>query len=379
MEQQSHLQELMGTLENTIEAPDQDDHDYLIPDIVDSRESKGRESFSDNLEWFDPAGHLIRHKGALNVAVPFDKNAEFQTQENQHILLLTRAMHREGKTFGYLRVGTPLEQADLLKKHLREGLAVGTLLASVLSGLAILFLVRQALKPVASTVKLLSEFTSNASHELQSPVTAIKTNCDVALKYPEGMRPGDHEKIEAIKNAASQMSRTIDDLLSLAESGGELPEQSFSSVNVQELLSEVAEDVATLAAHKDVRVKCAVDDPKLALQTRKGDLKIVLLNVVRNAIAYSKSGKVVSLESKKVPNGICFEIKDSGIGISNADLPRIFDRFWRSDKARYYADGGNGLGLSIVRSIIDRHNGSIAVASVIDEGSTFTITLPDKR
>ncbi len=373
-EKRQRLHVLSDALVSSIEAPDQDEPDEVVPDLMKPHSLKDDTTAELTLQWFDPKERLLAKKGSLTITLPFDKTATFQTQELQHALLLTQSVERDGHLVGYLRVCMSLADADNYKRNLLVGLGIGTILALVISGIAVLWLVRQALKPVEVSIKKLTDFTGDASHELKSPIMAIKTNGAVALKYSDGMRDSDRVKITAMLDAANQMSRTIADLLSLAESEHELSEQALEPVNVQELLHEMAEDLSDLAASKEVKIHCLVDDPKLCLKARKSDIKLALLNIAKNAIAYSSRGETISVGGSRTGNRIQFEIRDTGIGISAEDLPKIFDRFWRSDKARSHTSGGNGLGLSITKSIVDRYKGLITVKSKLGEGTIFIVT-----
>jgi signal transduction histidine kinase len=378
-ENRQRLQVLSDALISSIEPPDKDEPDDAVPDVVQLRGSKNDQTAALTLQWFDPQQRLLAQKGLLTIAVPFDKSATFQTQKSHHALLLTRPVERDGHLIGFLRVGMSLSDTDNYKRNLLVGLAFGTTLALVISGVAVLWLVRQALKPVEISIQKLTQFTGDASHELKSPIMAIKTNGAVALKYSDGMRDTDREKITAMLDAANQMSRTIADLLSLAESEHELPDRSLELLAMQDLFSELGEDLGDQAASKDIKIHYIVDPPNLFLKARRTDINLVLRNVIKNAIAYSNHNQTISVRGSRAGNRIQFEIRDTGIGISEEDLPKIFDRFWRSEKARSYRSGGNGLGLAIVKSIVDRYKGVTAVKSKLGEGTSVTIAFPDRR
>lgn len=377
-EKRQRLSVLTDALIGSIEPPDEGEPDDVIPDLMilhGSNDQTGELT----LQWFDAKQQLLAKKGLLTISVPFDKTATFQTQKPQHALLLTRPVERNGRLIGYLRVGISLADSDNYKRHLLIGLGSGTALALIVSGIAVLWLVRQALKPVEVSIQKLTEFSGDASHELKGPIMAIKTNGAVILKYSDGISDTHRKNIEMMLDAANQMSRIITDLLSLAESDHELSERVLAPVNVAELLDEVSDDLKVLAASKDIKIECAVDNSTLSIAVRKQDLKLILGNVSKNAIAYSKIGASISVHACRIGNRIQFEIRDTGIGISEEDLPRIFDRFWRSDKARSYTSGGNGLGLSIVKSIVDRYQGVITVKSKLGEGTSVLITFHQRR
>jgi signal transduction histidine kinase len=205
---------------------------------------------------------------------------------------------------------------------------------------------------------------------------AITTNASVALKYPEGMREKDREKFELILSAADQMNATTTGLLHLARSDHRLEQSDLSVIAVIPLLQEILEELQVTIESRKIHVSTNSRAADLDVRARKDDLKIVFKNIIENAIRYSKPDGHVTVNSMREGARLKIEVVDDGIGISEEDLPKVFDRFWRSDKARKHTDGGSGLGLSIVESIVRRYGGSIAVKSRLGEGTAFTIVLP---
>lgn len=371
------LQLLSDALVDTIEPSNDEEADELVPDLMTVRGADGLQSEL-TLQWFDPKQKLLAQKGLLPISVPFDRAATLQTQRLHHAILTTRPVTRDGHLLGYLRVGLSMADTDNYKRSLMIGLGFGVMLALAIGSIALSWLVRLALKPLELSIRKLSEFTGDASHELKSPIMAIKTNGAVALKYSEGLSETHKQNIEMMLNGANQMSRTITDLLMLAESENELPASVFSLVNVGDLFRELENDFRTLDSSCSITVNYHLADPSLTLMARKEDLILALGNVIKNAIAYCSADGSINVGAARVGNKVQFEIQDTGIGISEDELPHIFDRFWRSDKARSYRSGGSGLGLSIVKSIIQRYKGQIIVKSKLGEGTLFIITIPQR-
>jgi two-component system, OmpR family, manganese sensing sensor histidine kinase len=371
------LQLLSDALVDTIEPSNDEEENELVPDLMTVRGADGLQSEL-TLQWFDPRQKLLAQKGLLPISVPFDRAAALQVQRLHHAMLTTRPVTRDGHLIGYLRVGLSMADTDNYKRSLMIGLGFGVILALAIGSIALSWLVRLALKPLELSIRKLSEFTGDASHELKSPIMAIKTNGAVALKYSEGLSETHKQNIEMMLDGANQMSRTIADLLMLAESENELPASVFSPVHVGDLFRELENDSGTLDSSCSIAVKYQLADPSLTLMARKEDLKLALGNVIKNAIAYCSAGGSVNVGAARVGNKVQFEIQDTGIGISEDELPHIFDRFWRSDKARSYRSGGSGLGLSIVKSIIQRYKGQIIVKSKLGEGTLFIIIIPQR-
>jgi len=150
---------------------------------------------------------------------------------------------------------------------------------------------------------------------------------------------------------------------------------SHSPQNLAVILPEVRRLMTFLEDEKQIKLTWNVAD-NLTVNGAQEDLQHLFRNLLENAYRYSIEGGTVLLSAEAQQDQIVVTVKDSGIGIAPSDIAKIFDRFWRSDKARSAATGGNGLGLSIAKSIVEAMNGSIAVASELDKGTTFTVRLP---
>ena len=375
-DEREDLEHLMTVLESSMESSA--DEVGEIPDVVEADASATvRPVPEETIQWFDCNGKLLAERGALKVVLPLDVNAKFQVQKNVHALLLTHLVRRGTVNVGYFRVATPLARSDHKKKQFLKDQILATLLASLASGIAILWLIRQTLKPVALSMQQMAQFTADASHELQGPVMAIKTNGAVALKYSEGMRTSDREKIEMMVDAANQMASTLKALLRLADLEHRPRKEDFEQIMVDELVQDLIEELADAARAKSVAVRTESIDASLSFQAVETDARTALLNVLRNAIAYSNDEAEVLIRAKKTGKFVQFQIQDFGIGIEAQDLPHIFDRFWRSDVARSYRSGGQGLGLSIAKNIVDLYRGTITVESEPGIGSIFTIRFPE--
>lgn len=222
------------------------------------------------------------------------------------------------------------------------------------------------------------DFVANVSHELKTPITSIKgfveTLKDGALEDPEQAR----RFLAIIDKHASRLESIIEDLLALArleEQEGAILE--VEPVDASALVAEAASVCARAAEAKGIRIEQSCPEG-LEAQASAHLLERALVNLVDNAIKYSEAGTTVKISCSSTGNGIEFEVADRGRGIPAKDLPRIFERFYRVDKARSRELGGTGLGLSIVKHIATLHGGSVSVESWEGEGSTFTIALPDR-
>lgn len=222
------------------------------------------------------------------------------------------------------------------------------------------------------------DFITNVSHELRTPLTSIKMAAE-SLQMGAIANPKLKDKfLSNIQREADRLTRLVNELLILAnieETGTFL---HISSFDLHELLDDV---YSTMFHHSQVNDIELIKDYPAALPVISADrdrILQVLINLVDNAIKCNRPNGCVTLHAHVEGEMVVFEVIDTGIGIPKIDLPRIFDRFFRVDKARSRVTGGTGLGLSIVKDIIEAHGGTIQVQSTVNIGTTFTIHLPLK-
>ena len=231
----------------------------------------------------------------------------------------------------------------------------------------------QMLRRIESAVARITEFTADASHELRTPVALIRTRAEVTLARP---RNADQYR-EALKEVLAESERTtalIENLMTLARADTGSETLNFDRTNIREIATEVCTQAQTLAEAKRLQWSATISDTAIWVRGDANALRRLLLILIDNAVKYTPAGSV-SLALQR--NGAHAEIRvrDTGIGISESDLPHIFERFYRADKARSRELGGAGLGLSIGRWIASAHGGEIKVESSAD-GSVFLVVLP---
>jgi two-component system phosphate regulon sensor histidine kinase PhoR len=221
------------------------------------------------------------------------------------------------------------------------------------------------------------DFVANVSHELKTPITSIKgfveTLLDGALNSPE-----DSERfLRIVSRQADRLNSIIEDLLSLAKI-----EQADAAANVvleqcrlRDVLQAAFDECAARAAERQISMRLTCDEAILA-EANPPLLEQAVMNLLDNALKYSEPQSEVHVEAVCQPNEIVIHVRDQGCGIEAEHLGRLFERFYRVDKARSRKLGGTGLGLSIVKHIINVHGGHVTVESSPGEGSTFTIHLP---
>ena len=216
-------------------------------------------------------------------------------------------------------------------------------------------------------------FTSDAAHELRTPVTVLLTQTQTALNRD---RPANEyrEALEACQRAAQRMRRLIESLLDLArlDAGQEtLPRSRF---NLAQTAAECLELVRPLASARHIALQAELH-PVLCFGVPER-IAQVITNLLTNAIQYSREGETIRINARSEQKGACLTVIDTGPGILPGDLPHIFERFYRADKARSRATGQTGLGLAISKAIVEAHGGVLVVASTPGSGATFTLQLP---
>jgi signal transduction histidine kinase len=215
---------------------------------------------------------------------------------------------------------------------------------------------------------------ANVSHELRTPLTAIRGYVEALLDGPQ-----DAEQIrqflEIAARHAERMERLVTDLLRLArlDAGQELLERT--TCDVERTLRDVVADLAPVIGAKRQAVVVAVASDATLVQADPAKLHDIVRNLVENAVNYSPEEADIRIEAQRRDDGVELVVSDSGPGIPSADLDRVFERFYRVDKARA-RPGGTGLGLAIVRHLVELHGGVVRAENGASGGARFTVTLP---
>jgi len=217
-------------------------------------------------------------------------------------------------------------------------------------------------------------FTADASHGLRTPLTALRTETEVALRNPLSTTEYQH-LLASIQEECERLTRLTDQLLTLSREDAGTAHQACAPLDLAKLVASVVETMRPSAEVKGLHVQAAGDGP-LRIHGDEVRLRQVFYNLLDNAIKYTPEGGTISVQLGCRDETAVITIGDNGIGIPAEHLPRVFDRFYRVDKARSREQGGTGLGLSIARSIVDAHGGRIELASLFGQGTTCTVTLP---
>jgi two-component system sensor histidine kinase SenX3 len=226
--------------------------------------------------------------------------------------------------------------------------------------------------------KIRRDFVANVSHELKTPATSLKLLAESLVDVLDEDPDQAHFFAEQLKNETERLSKLITDLLDLTRLESSEGIQDPQPVDVRSILMVVLARLRPAARHKDISLSWKRSGKATQYTVLGGETQLTSMfaNLVENAVKYTPPGGRVEVTGESDENEVVVRVSDTGIGITEKYLGRIFERFYRVDKARSKETGGTGLGLSIVRHIAENHGGSVTVESVPGEGSTFTVYLP---
>jgi signal transduction histidine kinase len=332
------------------------------------------------LQWFDVEGNLVESRGLPENLLdpPFPRQINWDkvmTDKNRRQWYILPVKNYDfTQTIGYVIASQSQDYVNSTLKKLDLGLGGSITIALIFSGISGIFLTRQAMQPIEESFRRLRQFTADASHELRGPLMAVKSNVDVALKYPEGMRSSDAEKLKAVTSAVKQMTHLTEDLLFLARTE-QTPREERKPVDLEELLDGLVQLYTPQAKERRINLKVYLTK-RLYLLGEPIQLNRLFSNLIENALKYTVEGGKVEIRTSREGYYLRVHVRDTGIGIAPEHIKYIFDRFWRADEARAYRTGGSGLGLAIAQVIARNHGGSISVTSQVGVGSCFTVRLP---
>ncbi|MFB2839808.1 sensor histidine kinase [Floridanema evergladense] len=366
-----------------------------------------------DLEWFSPNGELLWSTFSEPLNIPIHANRTGETvrierksdTNSSNIILLRQITERVEigrQVIGYLRVSHPWFEVTKPSRQLILDLSLGITFMVICVAAIGWLLSGLAMEPVRESYQSLKQFTSDASHELRSPIAMIQTNVQVALADPELKLAPHYQHLKVIERLTQRLGRLVDDLLFLARQDSGIIQPRFSACPLDALLMEVVEEQQLVAQEKNVELsldlkaeiggsgvgKKYLEETEEDFFTLLGDwdqLARLFTNLIGNALQYTPAKGKVNIELQRIFRRGSFpqlqvKIIDTGIGIPEDALPHLFDRFYRVDPARSRGKvTGSGLGLAIAAAIAQNHDGNIRIDSMINQGTTVTVTLPQQR
>ena len=341
----------------------------------------------------------------------------FTVGGQQPIRVITMPILFEGKLINLVQVGTSLEAVQETLRNLKIFLFTAVPSVLILAALFARFMARRALKPISRIIDTAREigqgqelskripvlkikdelgqlaltfnemmnrlensfaqmrqFSSDASHELRTPLTVLKGQNELILSKQR--KPEEYQEvISSNLEEINYMSKVLEDLFVLSKSDENQVNLDYKPVDLRALVEEVCKHAEILAEEKNIKIIIAFLEP-IEIKGDEVRLRQMVWNVLQNGIKYTQQGGELKISLQNEGDFALLTIQDTGIGIPEEDLPLIFNRFYRVDKARTRDEGGSGLGLSICRQIAEAHKGKIVVESKLGVGTRFKIRLP---
>lgn len=271
-------------------------------------------------------------------------------------------------------IDDPLRQLDNLWWLIVATVGLGLLLSS----LAGLFLAGRALIPINRAWERQQKFVSDASHELRTPLAVIQAQAELMLRHPSNTVEQEAGNVGTIYEEARRMSKLVESLLTLARADSNQAELNIQTVSLSDMFYSVSEIFTLLSHQYGLHLDLSIEG-EVEVQGDSDRLRQLIFILFDNAAKYTPAGGRIRLSCGKHGNLAEIEVQDTGAGIDPADLPYIFERFYRGDKARSRATGGAGLGLSIAHWIVQAHHGKITAQSEVGKGTAFKVSLPLKN
>jgi signal transduction histidine kinase len=239
------------------------------------------------------------------------------------------------------------------------------------------FLANRALIPIKASWDKQQQFVADASHELRTPITVIKSNIELLLRHPEHTIEVELIRITNVLREAIRMRNLVSTLLTLARSDANQLELQLRVINLGKVIDDVVEQFTLLTEAKGIYLATEIGD-NIEVEADKERIHQLFAILLDNALKYTARSGTILLTCRQTVNWVLIKITDTGCGISQSDLPQVFDRFFRGDRARPREKGGAGLGLSIAQWIVLQHGGKIGIESELGIGTEITVSLPVK-
>ncbi len=225
------------------------------------------------------------------------------------------------------------------------------------------------LRPIQRSVEAQKMFAENASHELRTPLAVMQNDVEVLLRSEHPTKEAVHSTLNSVLEEIGGMSKMTENLLLLARLGNR--KKAEGSTDLAGIILGLAEKLKPIASAKKLSLKTELSDGRLGAKVEAKDMERVLSNLIQNSLEYAPSGGTVSIQASRQENAVFISVSDTGPGITEKDMPHIFERFYKGQSS-----SGTGLGLSIAKEIIENYGGSISLESAVGKGTKAIIRLP---
>ncbi|HET9015548.1 MAG TPA: HAMP domain-containing sensor histidine kinase [Thermomicrobiaceae bacterium] len=295
--------------------------------------------------------------------------------EPARIYVTTPPLDQRGGSF-LLVVGESLAPVQQALRRLAAGLLLGGAAGLLLSFLGAWFLAGRALVPIEFAFRRQQEFVADASHELRTPLTVLRASADLLNQHRTEPLDANGQLFDDFRHELERLERLANDLLLLARADLGEVDLAVAPVDLGLLADEVVRRTLALARTRLVALAFAGADQDLTVEVDPDRIQQVLLILIDNALKHTPAGGTVTVGVQRQGGDAILSVRDTGEGIASEHLPRLFDRFYRVDRARTHVDVGAGLGLPIARSLVEAHGGHLSLSSVPGVGTVVTIRLP---
>lgn len=331
-------------------------------------------SMTDGVIAIDARGNIL----LINPAVERMFNITYEQSLGKGVIEVVRNYELEKLLHSTLESGEIVTQEMQIQAPDSKTFRVSIAPLTSETGLVGAVTVMRDITALIQVEKMKTDFVANVSHELRTPLTSIKgfveTLLDGALADPDTAT----HFLEIINEETNRLNRLITDLLSLSKIEDERLEIKKKPVNLDKLIANAVSILSPQAVEKGIEISVHITDSLPTVECDKDMIGQLLINLIDNAVKYTPHGGAINISAGPSDKGIRVSVQDTGIGIPRESIPRLFERFYRVDKARSREIGGTGLGLAIVKHILEVHHGSIEVQSKIGQGSIFAFYLPSR-
>lgn len=323
------------------------------------------------------------------------KRGDWPTLDGRQTRLLRCHDEKRTKHFRYLatvcqvkdkgRVVGHLYMFENMDTYYSAGIKTLQTLALLLAALFILaacggyWLAGRNLKPIFKAYEKQKQFTADASHEIRTPLAVMKLGV-------QGIQEDEENKLSSfstdtllmLEQEVDRLTRLTENLMTLARNDNEGYSPEQTKILLSDMALQVAKQLQLVASEKEITIQHNIE-PKVSLVGNAASINRLFIILLDNAIKYSPNGTTITLEVTSSKNSLLIKVADQGLGIKEQDKKRIFDRFYRVDKARSRSMGGLGLGLALAKAIVEHHHGDIWVEDNSPKGSIFIVQLPHKN
>jgi signal transduction histidine kinase len=282
---------------------------------------------------------------------------------------------RQNQVWGYLQVGHELTKVEEYLGKVRLFLIIGITIIGCIAAVASWYLAGLAMYPLSQSYQQMQQFTADAAHELRTPLATLQITIENTRADYQHLDPSLNSWLEKIERQNIRIANLVNDLLFLSSLDRPNSKPILEPCCLTEIVLDLIEEFAVPAMAKSIEIADNLDpDLQIWIDGNSEQLYRMGGNLIDNAIKYTPICGKITISLSSAQNQISFQVKDTGIGISDPDKERIFDRFYRAESKKYLpSQHSTGLGLAIVKSIVDLHSGKLTVSSQVGKGSTFGV------